>query len=116
MSYKEETIKYKNKKQDHTFLEEEENFYKKKKKKKNKRADHKHEYIPVIVHDDTWCRFTIFDYGFVCKYCGRIKNICFNWGHNLDKFNQFKKEHPDFIEIELPENWDWIKDKYLPIK
>ena len=86
----------------------------KKKKKQHKKSDHKHEYIPVIIYDKQ-NKFAAVDYGFVCKHCGRIDDLHFGWGQYLDKIKQFEEEHPDFIEIELPHNWHWFKDKYLPI-
>lgn len=87
---------------------------KRKKKKQHKKSDHKHEYVPVIIYD-TQNKFAAVDYGFVCKHCGRIDDLHFGWGQYLDKIKQFEEEHPDFIEIELPHNWSWFKDKYLPI-
>lgn len=85
-----------------------------KKKKQHKKSDHKHEYVPVIIYD-TQNKFAAVDYGFICKHCGRIDDLHFGWGQYLDKIKQFEAEHPDFIEIELPHNWNWFKDKYLPI-
>lgn len=77
-SYKESNIEYRDKK--HTpDLEEERNHYpKKKKKKKNKRANHKHEYIPAI-YKHNYIDFKgnireVETYGDFCKICGRVRN------------------------------------------
>ncbi len=119
-SYREASEEYKKKKQDHTFLGEKEiSHKKKKKKKKNKRANHKHEYVSAIynmsykrvdgkVEKHQTC-------GAHCKICGRVQDMYFLWFNTDDKLEKFKKENPNYIELVLPEDWDYFKDKYLPV-
>ena len=111
-SYNEENAKYKYNKA--IPLDDLPIIGKSKKKKQHKKSDHKHEYIPVIVYDK-YSKFAAVDYGFACKHCGRIDDMHFGWGRYLDKLKLFEEEHPDFIEVELPQDWNWLRDKCLPI-
>ena len=92
---------------------------KKKKKKKNSRSNHKHKYVPAIYH----MSYKRVDgkaeyhktYGHHCEICGRVKDMYFLWFDAENKIKEFKKENPDCLELILPEDWDYFKDKYLPI-
>ena len=91
----------------------------KKNKKKNKRSKHKHKYIPAIYnmsykridgkleHHQT-C-------GQHCKICGRVKDMYYLWFNTDDRLNKFKKQNPDWIELTLPDGWDYFKDKNIPV-
>ena len=93
---------------------------KKKKKKKAKRSEHKHEYIPGVYH----LSYTNFNNdkkiehitcGSHCKYCGRVKNMHFLWSHEEKRIKEFKEEYPNYIELTLPEGWDYFKNKNIPL-
>lgn len=86
---------------------------KKKKTRQHKKSDHKHNYVPVICYDP-YGKFTKVTYGFVCDICGRVDDMHFCWGYYLDKIKEFEEKYPDFKEITLPEDWNWITDKYVP--
>lgn len=90
--------------------------YKKKKKKHHKKSDHKHEYIAAIFYAKNSKSIigSPVNCGFVCKHCGRIEEVHFLWNRYLETIKQFELDHPDFIEIYLPENWNWFTNKYIP--
>lgn len=105
----------------HTPIEDEDKWVstkKKKKKKKNNRSKHKHCYIPAVYNmsykTNTGKVQNHQGFGFHCKKCGRVKNMSFLWTSYSERFERFKKEYPDYIEITLPENWDYFKDKVIP--
>lgn len=87
---------------------------KKKKKKQHKKSDHKHIYVPAIFYSPN-SNFIRLGYGFYCNQCGRIQNMWWCWNNYLDSLKKFEDQHPDLIQIELPQDWNWIFDKYLPI-
>ena len=118
-SYKEDSEKYKVKKKMPIIDEDAEKYPKRKKKKKNKRANHKHNYIPAVYNmsyrtnlGNVKCHQT---FGFHCDKCGRVENMYFMWSHHSERFERFKKEYPDYVEITLPEGWDYFRDKVIPI-
>ena len=92
----------------------------KKKKKKNKRSKHKHEYIPGVYHlsyngINSNKKHEHITCGHHCKHCGRVENMRFLWAQEEMLIRKFKDEHPDYVEIYLPDNWDYFKDKNIPI-
>lgn len=110
-SYKEEVNKYKFEKRQ--LAEDKPITAKKKNKKKVKRANHKHEYVPGIYYS-SYVNFQgkvvpTINYGFHCKHCGRIDNLYYLW--DKTRVEDFKKQHPDYVEIQMPENWDYWKNK-----
>ena len=114
-TYKEECVKHKNEKQQ--LAADVPMPHIKKKVKKNKKANHKHEYIPGIYiscyTDYTGTVKDTYNYGFHCEHCGRIQNLYFMWGS--DKVTKFKEEHPDCVQIKMPDNWDYWKNMYVPL-
>lgn len=104
-SYREDLAKFKYEKA--VPIEDSPVLGKRAKKKKTKRADHKHEYIPVIFHGKQWI-----DHGFICKHCGRVQDVIFDW-HSFTN-NKFREQYQNCLEIELPDDWD-ISDKYIPL-
>lgn len=112
-SWKALSAQYKDKK--HMPIDDTPMPHKKKKKKKNKRSNHKHKYIPAIYYTSGKDGTT---YGFHCKHCGRVKDMSYAgyWVCKNERLELFKQEHPDYVEIILPENWSWWKDKNVPIK
>lgn len=118
-SWKAMSEQYKLKKKSLIDGDEEVSYKKKKKKKKNKRSNHKHEYIPAIYH----LSYKRIDGGVTehqtcgrhCKICGRVENMYFLWFNTDEKLKKFKEENPDCLELILPEDWDYFKNKYLPI-
>lgn len=111
-------VDYKDSKQPH--IEEEGKYKKKKQKKKNKRSKHKHEYIPAIYHlsyigalsNEKHEHITC---GSHCKHCGRVSDMKFMWSREAERVEQFKEQYPNYVEIVLPEGWDYFKDKNIPI-
>lgn len=112
-------VDYKDSKQPH--IEEEEKYKKKKQKKKNKRSKHKHEYIPGIYYssysgfNSNGKKQNYVMCGSHCKICGRVNNISFMWFNTADKVEHFKEEYPNYVEIVLPEGWNYFKDKNIPV-
>lgn len=118
--YKEASEAYKNEKKKPILNEDDYiSSKKKKKKKKNKKSKHKHEYIPAIYNMSYKTNLGNIKYhqtfGFHCSKCGRVEDMYFMWSIPNERFDRFKKEYPNCIEITLPENWDYFKDKYVPI-
>lgn len=121
LSYKESSEEYKNKKKEPLMNDGEYHHKKKKKNKKNQKSKHKHIYIPAIYHN-SYSGFNSHgkktDYitcGSHCKICGRVKDMTFMWFSPEDRIKKFKIENPNYIEITLPENWDYFKNKNVPI-
>ena len=118
-SYREEVNKYKNAK--NAPFEDSGMPHVKKKGKKHKKSSHKHEYIPAIYHrvhvkSVTGERVSYDCYGFHCKHCGRVQDMHYIWGFcNGDRVDRFRKEYPDYVEINLPDEWDWFKNSCVPI-
>ena len=116
-SYKKSNVEYRDSKQPHI---EKEPKHKKKVKKKNKRSKHKHEYIPAVYHlsyvnfNDNKKNEHI-TCGSHCKHCGRVKNMHFIWSHEEERIQKFKKEYPNYVELTLPEGWDWFRNKNIPL-
>lgn len=114
-SYKEESVKYKNEKQ--KLAADVPMPYRKKKVKKNKKANHKHEYVPGIYYS-SYINFQgkvvpTINYGFHCKHCGRIDNLYYLWGST--RLDEFKNKYPDYVEVQMPQNWDYWKNKNVPL-
>lgn len=110
---------YKNSKREPIVDDNTQAPFSKKKKKKNKKVDHKHEYIPGIynmsyktntgeVKRHQTC-------GYHCKICGRVRDMRYLWFNTEEKIAQFKKEHPNYVEITPPQGWDYFKDKNVPV-
>ena len=102
------------------IINEEEKHPKKKKKKKNKRSEHKHEYIPAIyyyhyISPHSGKKSVRVQCGTHCRKCGRIKGMLFMFVNMEDRIERFKKENPNYVEITLPDSWDYFKDKYIPV-
>lgn len=120
-SYREVSEKYKNDKKKLIDGYEKTPHKKNKKKKKNKRSKHKHEYIPAIYYNSysgfnsNGKKTKYITCGSHCKYCGRVKDMTFMWFNSEDRIKKFQIENPNYIEIILPENWDYFKDKCIPI-
>lgn len=95
--------------------------YVKKKKKENKRSKHKHIYIPAIYHNSysgfnsNGKKTEYITCGSHCKICGRVKNMRFMWFNSEDRIEQFKLDYPDYVEVYLPEEWDYFKNKSIPL-
>ena len=108
-SYREYSEKYKNDKKKLIDGYEEVPYKKSKKnRKKNKRSNHKHEYIPALYYKKN----EVF-YGSHCKICGRIQNFCFFFYDVENKIKRFKKQYPNYVEVELPEDWNYFS-KNIP--
>lgn len=120
-SYRGASEKYKNDKKKLIDGYEKIPHKKSKKKKKNKRSKHKHEYIPAVYYNSysgfnsNGKKTEYITCGSHCKHCGRVKNMTFMWFNSEDRIKKFKIENPDYIEITLPENWDYFKDKHIPV-
>lgn len=118
-SYREEINKYKLNK--NIPIEDSGMPHIKKKTKKHKKSSHKHEYIPAVYHN-VYIKSIIYEkkiydcYGFHCKYCGRVLDLYFTWDSLGNKIEDFKAEHPDYIDVTLPDNWDFFKDKSIPME
>lgn len=112
--YKEELAKYKYDKA--APIDDLPIIGKRKKKKQHKKSDHKHEYIAAIFYAKNSKSIigSPVNCGFVCKHCGRVEEVHFLWHRYLETIKQFELDHPDFIEIYLPENWNWFTNKYVP--
>ena len=120
-SYREEINKYKHKKRCASLDDAGVVPHKKKKHKQHKKSSHKHKYIPAIYYN-SYSGFNsngkkqeYITCGSHCKICGRVSDMSFIWFNTEDRIEKFKKEHPDYIEMHLPENWDYFRDKYVPI-
>lgn len=115
ISYRETSNEYKNKKKKLIDGYEESPHKKKKKKKQNKRSKHKHEYVPAI-YIRTYENGDSYNfYGSHCKTCGRVKDMFCYWGAaNEERLSKFKKENPEYVEIILPKDWDYFKNKNIP--
>lgn len=112
LTYHEASEKYKNDKKN-LVDGYKETPYKKKKVKKNKRSDHKHEYIPAVYRLEGRPYQTC---GYHCKKCGRIEDLFFYfWFHNEEQIENFKKENPGWVEIILPSDWNYFKNKNIPV-
>lgn len=117
-SWKKMGVIYKDSKQ--PDIEEPREKHLKKKQKKNNRSKHKHKYIPAIYHltyfnlnsDKKQKHVTC---GSHCQICGRVKNMRFIWTQEQEQIEKFKKEHPNYVEIKLPDGWDYFKDKNIPV-
>ena len=118
-SWKESSEEYKNNKKKIIDGYEKTPHKKIKKKKKTKRSNHKHEYIPAIYNviykqiDGTEVPRQMC--GQHCKICGRVENMYFLWYNTEDMLKKFKKNNPEWIELTLPREWDYFKDKNIPI-
>lgn len=116
ISYREASEKYKNDKKKLIDGYNDVPYKKiKKDKKKNKRSKHKHEYIPAIYNisykriDGKLIRYQTC--GRHCKICGRVENQYYA----DDRLNKFKEQNPNWIELTLPDEWDYFKDKNIPV-
>ena len=112
-------VDYKDSKQPH--IEEEEKYRKKKQKKKTKRSKHKHEYVPGIYYNSysgfnsNGKKTEYITCGSHCKHCGRVQNMMFMWFDAEEKAKRFKEQNLDYVEIHLPDEWNYFKDKCIPI-
>ena len=107
----------------HTPIENEDEWIsskRQKKKKKTKRSNHKHDYIPAVFSynyvrkDGRICTFL--SCGDYCAICGRIRNFCSQYSYyGHDSIETFKLEYPDYVEIELPEGFNYFKNRYIPV-
>lgn len=107
----------------HTPIENEDEWIsskRQKKKKKVKRSNHKHDYIPAVFSynyvrkDGKTCTFL--SCGDYCTICGRIRNFCSRYSYyGYDSIEAFKLEYPDYVEIELPEGFNYFKNRYIPV-
>lgn len=118
-SWKKMSVDYKDSKQ--PDIEEPETKYVKKKKKHNKRSKHKHSYIPAVYYN-SYSGFSsngkkteYITCGSHCKKCGRVKDMIFMWSNTQDRVEKFKKEYPEYVEVHLPDEWDYFKDKCVPV-
>ncbi len=117
-SYREEVNEYKMKK--NSPCEDRGMPHVKKKHKKNKKSNHKHKYIPAIYHmsyvginsNEKHIHTTC---GSHCAYCGRVSDMYFMWSREEERVQRFKEEYPNYVEVTLPEGWDYFKDKFVPI-
>ena len=84
-------------------------------KKTSTRSDHKHFYVPCVcytVNNDS----VPLSYGYVCNQCGRILDMTFySFCYLKENFEHFVEKHPDLIKVYLPEDWNWFKNKNIPI-
>jgi len=90
--------------------------YKKKKtsskSKSSKRADHKHDYEKVIL--ESWLGY---EWGGMCKICGRIGGNCFNFS-SKDRKDFMKPRSSESVGYTIRDflTVDEIKEKYPGIK
>lgn len=118
-SWKKMGVDYKDSKQPN--IEEPRVKHVKKKQKKNKRSKHKHQYIPAVYHNSysgfnsNGKKTEYVTCGSHCKECGRVKSMAFMWVNTEERVERFKKEFPDYVEIKLPDEWDYFKDKVVPV-
>lgn len=119
-SYKGSNIEYRDKRHAPDLEGERNRHPKKKKKKKDKRANHKHEYVPAI-YKHHYIDFKgkpreTEAYGDHCKICGRVRNYRYgSYSSTWNSIEHFKEEYPNYVVVELPDNWDCFKDKYIPV-
>lgn len=108
-SYKGSNIEYRDAR--HTPIEDMPMPHIKKKQKKNVRSKHKHIYIPAIYKNNS----DIVYCGSHCKICGRINSFIYTYSKIPERLEKFKKEYPDYTVVYLPDNWDYFKDKIIPV-
>ena len=120
ISWSEASNLYKKNKRERIDGYEETSYKKKKHPHKTKRSKHKHEYIPAIYY----LSFTNFNSnvkhehvacGRHCKYCGRVEDMHFVWLGGDTYFKKFKEKYPEYIEVTLPDEWDFFKHKNIPV-
>ena len=117
-SYREASEEYKQKKKSTLTDGYDDMPHKKIKKKiKSKRSNHKHHYAPCVFYMTNSDNSLLPQVGFICDICGRPKDLLFffSFSDQEKKVNKFKQEHPDYIEIILPKDFNFWKAKAIPL-
>lgn len=113
-SWKKMGVDYKDSKQPNIEDEEWTSWVKKKPKTRPKKSDHKHEYVPGLFTFNKNDRQNLMT-GFYCKICGRVQDMHIMWGAQDIMVYDFIAEHPDAEKITLSDEWDFFKDKNIPV-